>query len=50
MAIEFYLGHAMDSRKEVREWELYIEKRFPKIKLLNPFYDTTNKYIRDVVK
>jgi len=50
MAIEFYLGHPMESRKEVREWELSIEKKFPRIKLINPFYDTCNKYMKEVME
>lgn len=35
---EFYLAHALESRKEVREWELRLEKRTG-ISLINPFYD-----------
>ncbi len=35
---ELYLAHPLDSRKEMREWELEIEKRL-QISLINPFYD-----------
>ncbi len=35
---ELYLAHPLDKRKEIREWELGVEKRSG-VSLLNPFYD-----------
>jgi len=35
---KFYLAHSSLSRKEVREWQLGIEKDLP-IEFINPFYD-----------
>lgn len=37
-----YLAHSIDARKEVRAWELAIEKRF-NIELVNPFYDSAER-------
>jgi len=38
MKLEFYLAHPFEMRKEIREWELEIEKLL-EITLINPFYD-----------
>ena len=35
---KLYLAHAISIRKEVREWELTVEKKYD-IELINPFYD-----------
>ena len=37
--LNLYLAHPFDSRGFVRKWELAIEKKFPMINLVNPFYD-----------
>ncbi len=42
--IELYLGHPLDIRKEIRKWELSIEKKI-NVSLINPFYDPPRKDI-----
>ena len=37
--LRLYLAHPTSSRKAIRDWELNIEKRHPRIDLENPFYD-----------
>lgn len=37
--LNLYLAHPFDSRESVRAWEMKIEKKFPMIDLVNPFYD-----------
>jgi nucleoside 2-deoxyribosyltransferase len=38
--LPLYLAHPFDSRESVRKWELEMEKKFPMLNLVNPFYDT----------
>ena len=38
--LSLYLAHPFDSRESVRKWELSMEKKFPMLNLVNPFYDT----------
>lgn len=40
--LKLYLAHPLDSRKQLREWELEIEKRLD-IEIINPFYDTNRQ-------
>jgi len=40
--MKLYLAHPFSSRKEIREWELKIEKKIG-IELINPFYDLNRK-------
>lgn len=47
MNLELYLAHPLDSRKEIREWELEFEKRTG-ITLVNPFYDTERKDVERI--
>jgi nucleoside 2-deoxyribosyltransferase len=37
--LKLYLAHNLDTRHEIRKWELQVEKKY-KINLLNPFYDS----------
>lgn len=45
--LKLYLAHNLDTRHEIRKWELQVEKKY-KINLLNPFYDTTRNDIGDL--
>jgi len=38
--MKYYLAHPFDSRKEMRQWELYCECHYD-IEITNPFYDIT---------
>jgi len=44
--IELYLGHPLDMRRQVRKWEISIEKKI-NISLINPFYDPPRE---DIIK
>jgi len=45
--LKLYLAHNLDTRHEIRKWELRIEKNH-KIKLLNPFYDIVRNDVVDL--
>jgi len=48
--IKIYLAHALKNRKKVRKWELKMEKKYPNITLLNPFYDKNGEGGRKDIK
>jgi hypothetical protein len=41
--VPLYLAHPFDSREFVRKWELAMEKKFPMIDFVNPFYDVKGR-------
>ena len=45
--LKLYLAHNLDTRHEIRKWELRVEKNH-KIKLLNPFYDIVRNDVVDL--
>jgi len=45
--LKLYLAHNLDTRHEIRKWELYIEKNY-NIELVNPFYDNKRNDIADL--
>jgi len=47
MIYDFYLAHPFDSRKEIRKWELSVEKSLG-YTICNPFYDITREDVADI--
>jgi len=45
--LKLYLAHNLDTRHEIRKWELYIEKNY-NVELVNPFYDLDRDDIADL--
>jgi len=45
--LKLYLAHNLDTRHEIKKWELYIENKYP-VQLLNPFYDIKRNDISDL--
>ena len=45
--LSIYLAHPFDSRKYVRDWELFVETKY-NINLINPFYDISREDVEAI--